>query len=72
MISNILDTTRIQHEAELAAKLYTDINDACPYPFGSAQGQVFKAAFKAAHERSIITAPARARMRSLESRHDTN
>lgn len=42
---------RIAAEAKAAALRYNDINDACPYPFGSVAAFVFKQAFNAAiHE----------------------
>ena len=38
----------IKAEAERAAQVYSDVNDACPYPFFSDAGHAFKAAFCAA------------------------
>jgi hypothetical protein len=41
---------RIEREAKTAAKTYSDVNDACPYPFSSDAGKAFKAAFLKARE----------------------
>jgi hypothetical protein len=38
----------IEQEAREAARHYSDVNEACPYPFHSTEGQVFRAAFAAA------------------------
>lgn len=38
----------IEARAKAAAKVYSDINDACPYPFGTDAAHHFKAAFFAA------------------------
>lgn len=35
----------IQEQAFKAAHQYTNVNDACPYPFGTEAGQVFKEHF---------------------------
>ena len=48
----------IQAEAQKAAWMYEDINDACPYPWGSLAAQVFKAAFEAARKTMNYGAPA--------------
>jgi len=42
------DPDAIKAEAEKAAFFHDDINDACPYPFGSLAAQVFRAAFEQA------------------------
>ena len=44
------DVHDICAEAQKAAWLYDDINDACPYPFGSLAGVMFKEAFLAAQQ----------------------
>ena len=36
---------RIQAEAFAAARQYSNINDACPYPFASPEGRLFKEEF---------------------------
>ncbi|MEC5213289.1 hypothetical protein RCH06_001835 [Polaromonas sp. CG_9.5] len=46
----IIPVTRIEREAAQAARDYSDINDACPYPFGSSAGQLFKHLFLQARE----------------------
>lgn len=56
MPHEIISLNRIEREAKAAAKQYSDINDACPYPFASAAGKAFKAAFAAA--RAAIDAQA--------------
>ena len=38
----------IQAEAQKAAWIYSDINAACPYPFGSLAAQIFRDAFEKA------------------------
>jgi len=43
-----IDVQRIQAEAQKAAYFYDDINDACPHPFASVEGVIFKEAFLAA------------------------
>lgn len=39
------EMARVRTEAQKAAWEFDDINDACPYPFASVAGQVFKEAF---------------------------
>ena len=41
-------TQRLREEARRAATKYTDINAACPYPWGSAEAVEFKREFMAA------------------------
>jgi hypothetical protein len=43
-----LDLEIIKKEAQEAAFFHDDINAACPYPFATMAGAVFKDAFKAA------------------------
>jgi hypothetical protein len=38
----------IARQAKDAAKQYTDVNDACPYPFHTEAGRTFKLMFEAA------------------------
>ena len=45
-------TSKVHEEARRAAGLYTDINAACPYPWGTAEALEFKREFLA--ERSRI------------------
>lgn len=45
MSEPIVSIERIQEQAFEAARLYSDINDACPYPFGTEAGRVFKEHF---------------------------
>lgn len=49
----------IEAKAVQAAQKYTNINDACPYPFGSTSALIFRLAFAKALAKSIITPPAR-------------
>lgn len=44
----IVPIDRLQTEATAAARQYADVNDACPYPFSSAAGQLFAGFFRAA------------------------
>ena len=37
----------IEREAREAAKQYSNVNDACPYPFHTEAGQIFHAEFNA-------------------------
>ena len=48
-------TDDICAEAQKAAWLYDDINDACPYPFGTVAAATFRVAFDAA-KASMATA----------------
>ena len=45
---NIYSIEKIEAEAAFAAVRFSDVNDACPYPFESTAGYVFKNAFNAA------------------------
>lgn len=45
MSEPIISLERIAREAIAAAKIYDNVNDACPYPFGTAAGHDFKTAF---------------------------
>lgn len=50
---NIIPIERIEREALAAAKRYTDLNAACPYPFDSDAGHVFKAFFLQARRNMV-------------------
>lgn len=41
----VYSIARIKQEAQEAAQKYSDVNFACPYPFYSTAGHVFKEAF---------------------------
>lgn len=43
----MINKEHIQQQARIAASLYSTLNDACPYPFGSEAGRVFKQGFLA-------------------------
>ena len=45
MSEPIISIERIQEQAFKAARQYTNVNDACPYPFGTEAGRVFKEHF---------------------------
>ena len=56
-----MKTPEIEHieaEAQKAAWLYDDINDACPYPFGTPAAATFRAAFEAAKASMVVAAQA--------------
>lgn len=46
----IISVDTIQAEARAAAAIYSDINAACPYPFGTAAANHFKQAFNQARQ----------------------
>lgn len=54
MTEPIISIDRIESEARAAARTYDNINDACPFPFGTRAANVFKAEFNRA--RAVITA----------------
>ena len=52
-----IDPDVIRAEAQKDAWLYDDINDACPHPFNTVEGVIYKDAFLAAkaQQRSALT-----------------
>ncbi len=54
MSESITSRANIERQARAAAKTYDNVNDACPYPFATEAGQLFKAEF--ARARAIINA----------------
>ncbi len=52
MSDPIISRERLEREARAAAKTFSDINDACPYPFGTDAARIFSDEFKRA--RAII------------------
>jgi hypothetical protein len=50
MAHEVIPIERIKREAHESAQRFKNVNDACPYPFQSAAGQVFKEAFYIARE----------------------
>lgn len=50
MAHEVIPIARIQREAAESAQRFANVNDACPYPFGSDAGRVFKEAFFIARE----------------------
>lgn len=51
----VVPVEQIKREAQEAAQRYSDVNDACPYPFHSDAGHAFSAFFNEARAR--IQAP---------------
>jgi hypothetical protein len=45
MSEAIVNLEAIKAQAREAAGKFTNVNDACPYPFGTAAGQAFKEEF---------------------------
>ncbi|HBH37609.1 MAG TPA: hypothetical protein DDX06_04410 [Curvibacter sp.] len=58
MDASITRLDRIRVEARQAAAKYSDINDACPYPWGSPAAIEFKREFAAAREALQAQPPA--------------
>ncbi len=46
MSDPIVSIEQIKTEARAAAAIYTDINDACPYPFGTSAAKIFESEFQ--------------------------
>lgn len=57
----IIPISRIEQEAQKAAAQYRDINAACPYPFDTDAGRLFKEFFLLARENLTQTAPCASR-----------
>jgi hypothetical protein len=57
---NILPIHKIKAEAEAAAKTSSNVNDCCPYPFGTDAGRTYRAAFEAACKAADDAVSARA------------
>lgn len=47
-MEQIIPLERVEREARAAARRYSTLNDACPYPFGSDAGHAFSQFFKLA------------------------
>lgn len=45
MMDPIVPIDKIKQEARAAAARYEDVNDACPYPFGTEAGRIFRDEF---------------------------
>jgi hypothetical protein len=45
MAESVIPIERIRREARAAAQEHANINDACPYPFGSDAAHAFQQAF---------------------------
>lgn len=41
----IIPIEQVRHQARLAASQYSDVNEACPYPFDTEAGRVFREEF---------------------------
>ena len=50
MPKTIIPIARVEHEARQAARQYSCINAACPYPFASDAGKLFKQIFLQARQ----------------------
>jgi hypothetical protein len=48
---------RLQNEAAAAAQRFADVNEACPYPFSTWQGRVFREHFNALRALMPVTNP---------------
>lgn len=59
-MEQVIPLERIEREARDAAREYSDINAACPYPFGSDAGHAFSQYFKLARaeEQALQDMPA--------------
>ncbi len=44
----IISIEQIEREAQLAAQHYANVNEACPYPFTTEAGRIFKQHFEQA------------------------
>ena len=47
-MNEVIPLERIEREARAAARHYSNVNDACPYPFGSDAGHAFSHYFRQA------------------------
>lgn len=54
-MDNVIPIARIEREAIAAARQHACINAACPYPFGSAAGRLFKQLYLAAQKNMMKT-----------------
>ena len=54
-MDDIIPIARIEREAIAAARQHSCVNAACPYPFGSAAGRLFKQVFLLAQSNSSTT-----------------
>ena len=50
MAHEVIPIERIRREAKESAQRFANVNDACPYPFESEAGRLFKEAFFLARE----------------------
>jgi len=57
MNHNIISLTRLRREATAAARVHSDINAACPYPFGSDAAHAFTQFFNEARQAIATTQP---------------
>lgn len=44
----VISIEQIEREAQLAAQHYANVNDACPYPFATEAGRIYKQSFEQA------------------------
>lgn len=52
---SITSRANIERQARAAAKTYDNVNDACPYPFATDAGQLFKAEFARARAELVAS-----------------
>lgn len=45
MHTEVISIDKIKREAQAAVALFDDVNDACPYPFSSEAGQIYREEF---------------------------
>ena len=53
---SIYSIAKIESDARKAAHEFVDLNDACPYPFHSTAGHVFRLEFYAERDRKLMLA----------------
>lgn len=56
MDHTIISIDKVRREAREAAQHYSDVNDACPYPFCTEAGRVFRSEFNT-HRAALGVAP---------------
>lgn len=52
-MDEIIERAKIEGEARAAALTHSNVNDCCPYPFGSVAGRLYASEFK--QERDWLT-----------------
>ncbi len=57
-MQTIVSIQQIKRDAIKAAHAYIDVNDACPWPFGTEAGRLFRTTFLAERNRLLMQAQA--------------